>query len=266
LCLALSSLAHSSCGTTGGQLIQIAFRAGGVSLVSRPAAGPLTFTTAQGWTVTLQTARVALGPFYFNISPPPTAAFRGGVVIIEATEQVIVNALDPALKDVAGGADGETGASLVCEIDLFPPDATQSAADRQLLGSSIGYVAGTATKVTMTGTTTVPFAGNIAINTSLVTPEAPLVALERVNGATAPLNFSGQTQAVEIRVDPRAWFDSADFSALLGGTPVNGNYTWDTGNCALGSASFDGARCTFQNSLVSGVQGRSGVYQFALTP
>jgi hypothetical protein len=258
-CLGLSSLAHSSCGTTGGQLIQIAFRAGGMS---RPAAGPLTFTTAQGWTVTLQTARVALGPFYFNISPPPTAAFRGGVVIIEATEQVIVNPLDPALKVVPGGADGETGASLVCEIDLFPPDATQTAADRNLLGNSIGYVAGTATK----GATTVPFAGNIAINTSLVTPETPLVALERVNGATAALNFNGQTQAVEMRVDPRAWFDSADFSALLGGTPVNGSYTWDAGNCALGSASFDGARCTFQNSLVSGVQGRSGVYQFALTP
>src|ERR1700694_6175646 len=103
--IALLCLALLSCGTTGGKLIQIAFRAGGVS---RAAAGPLTFTNPQGWTVTLQTARVALGPFYFNISPPSTSTFRSGVVIIEATEQVVVDPLDPALKDVAGGADGGT--------------------------------------------------------------------------------------------------------------------------------------------------------------
>jgi hypothetical protein len=260
LCLALSSLAFSSCGTTGGQLIQIGFRAGGVS---RPA-GPFTFTTAQGWKVTLETARVALGPFYFNNSPPLTDNFRSGVVIIQATEQVIVNPLDPTLRDVAGGADGETGASLVCEVELFQPDQTQTAADRALLGTGIGYVAGTATD--RTGATTVPFAGNIAISSNLVTQETPLVALQRVNGATAPLNFTAQTQAVELRVDPRPWFDSLDFSALLGGTPVGGRYTWDAGNCSSGGANFDAARCTFQNSLLAGVQSRSGVYQFALTP
>jgi hypothetical protein len=184
------------------------------------------------------------------------------VVIVEATAQVIVDPLDPTLKDVAGGADGETGDSLVCEIDLFPPDPNAAPADRQLLGnSSIGYVAGTATK----GTTTVPFAGNIAINTSLVTPQTPLVALERVNGATAALSFTAQTQAVEMRVDPRAWFDSLDFAALLGAAPVAGSYTWDAGNCAAG-ATFDGARCAFQNTLVAGVQQRSGVYQFTVRP
>jgi hypothetical protein len=258
--LALLCFTLTSCGTTGGRLIQIEFRAGGVS---RPAAGPLTFSTPQGWAVTLQTARIALGPFYFNLSPPPTSTFRGGVVIMEATAQVIVDPLDPTLKEVAGGADGETGDSLVCEIDLFPPDPTASVGDRQLLGNNgIGYVAGTATK----GATTVPFAGNIVINANLVTPQTPLVALQRVNGAAAVLSFTAQTQAVEVRVDPRGWFDSLDFTALLAGTPVGGNYTWNAANCDQGSASFDGARCAFQNSLVAGVQQRSGVYQFTVRP
>jgi hypothetical protein len=272
LCLAF--LALSSCGTTGGKLIGIGFRAGGVS---RATGGPLTFTTNPGgWTVTLQTARIALGPFYFNISPPPTDAFRGGVVIIEATKQVILDALDPAPKDVAGGADGETGDSVVCEIGLLPPDGYASVSDRQLLGNGIpgcttfpeqgncpfGYVTGTATK----GTTTVPFAGPIAISPNLVNQLNPLVALQRVNGATAPLSFTAQTQAVEMRVDPTHWFDSVNFSALLSGTQVAGNYTWSAGNCVQGSADFDSARCAFQNSLVDGVQNRNDVYAFAVKP
>jgi hypothetical protein len=256
----IAALCAASCGTTGGKLINVGFRAGGLS---RAAGGPLTFATAQGWTVTLQTARIALGPFYFNVEPPPTSAFRGGTVILEATEQVIVDPLDPALKDVPGGADGETGDSLVVEIDLFAPDSHASAKDRQLLGKNIAYVAGTASK----GSVTVPFAGPIAINTTLVTPQTPLVALERVNGASAALSFGAGTQAVEMRVDPGPWFDGVDFAALLGGAPVAGVYSWSAGNCdGNNAAEFDSARCTFQNELVSGVQQKSGVYRFAVAP
>jgi hypothetical protein len=265
--LALLCLALMSCGTTGGKLIQIGFRAGGLS---RAPAGPLTFTTPQGWTVTLQTARIALGPFYFNVSPPVTDTFRGGLVIIEATEQVIVDPLDPTLKDVAGGADGQTENAVACEIGLFPPDATASAGNRQLLGGPncaspqcnvFAYVAGTATK----GATTVPFAGNIAVNPSQVSQQSPLPYLQRVNGATVNLSFTAQTQVVELRVDPRGWFNTADFSALVGVTPSQGNY-WAATNCTQGALDFDGARCTFQTNLYDGVKQLNGVYQFAVTP
>src|SRR5260370_10861368 len=122
--LALLCLALTSCGTTGGKLIQISFRAGGLS---RAAAGPLTFTTSTGWTVTLQKARIALGPFYFNNQSAMTDSFRGGLVIIEATEQVVIDPLDPTLKDIAGGADGQTGDALSCEIGLLQADQTASA-------------------------------------------------------------------------------------------------------------------------------------------
>ena len=275
----LAFLVFSSCGTTGGKLIPLGFRAGGMS---RAAGGPLTFTILRQpdnvptWTVTLQTARIALGPFYFNNSPPRTDTFRSGVVVVEATEQVIVDPLDPALNEVAGGANGETNDSLACEIGLLPPDAHASASDRQLLSNGnsrcanfpapadcpFGYVAGTATM----GTTTVPFAGPIAITPNLVTQQTPLVDLQRVKGAAAPLSFTEQTQAVEMRVDPSHWFDTANFSALLGGTPVAGVYTWSAGNCVQGGADFDSARCAFQNALVAGVQRTSGVYSFAVKP
>jgi hypothetical protein len=272
---AASALLAASCGQTGGKLIQIGFRAGGVQ---RSGSGAFTFQAcvgpgldacpAKGWTVTLQTARIALGPFYFNTDYPPTQTYRGGTVIIEATEQTIVDVLDPTLQTVPGGARGETGTSRVAEIGLLAPDSQSSISDQQLFSTGgqpetgFGYVAGTATN----GTMTVPFAGRIAVNPSRVTQRQPLVYQQRVNGADANLIFAADTTAVSLRVDPSHWFDQCKFAPLLGGTPVNGSYTWEISNCVQGNANFDSGRCAFQNALYDGVQLRSGVFQFALTP
>jgi len=268
MALAVVGLCASTCGSTGGALIKIGLRAGGLS---RPAAGPLTFCNAQdapctGWTVTLQTARIVLGPLYFNVDPPPGESTRGGLVIMQATEQFVVDPLDPALKDVPGGADGQTDTSHYCEIDLLPLQATStaSAANRQLLGNAAtAYVAGSASK----GSTTAPFAGLVVINTSVATPQQPLIALQRVSGALANLTFTEAMQTVELRVDPTHWFDAVDFADLLGSTPVSGTYTWSPDNCAQNSASFDAARCRFQfHLLTDGIKLSVGVYQFSLTP
>lgn len=232
----------TSCGSTSGALVTLPFRAGGV-----PSGGPLTFTTISGWTVTLRTAKIALGPFYFNLIPPSTESFRNGTVIIQVTQQVIVDALDPSLHDVPGGADGETGHSVSVEIDLFPPDVTQPVSLRSQLAGNVGLVEGTATK----GGSTVPFSGPITIDTNLVTPTTPLVALQRVRGAVVNLEFTAAPQALELRVDPTLWFDLVDFSQLLQGTPSNGVYTWDV-------------HSTLVNSLVQGVKSESGVYAFTL--
>jgi len=232
-----------SCGSTGGALVTLPFSTGG------QAAGPLTFTTPTGWTVTLQTATIALGPFYFNNVPPSTQTFRNGLVIIQVTRQVVVDALDAALHDVPSGADGETGVSVAVEIDLFPPDDTQPSSFRAQLGGNVGLVAGTATK----GSTTLAFSGPITIDTNLVTPTTPLVALQRVRGAAVNLDFTALPQALVLRVDPIHWFDLVDFSILLQGTPSGGVYTWDV-------------HSTFLNSLVQGVKSESGVYQFELVP
>jgi hypothetical protein len=119
------------CGsTTGGALITLPFQAGGAA---RDPSTPLSFVTPAGWTVTLQSARIALGPFYFNVSPPPTNAFRGGTFIIEVTRQVVVDALDPTLQDVPGGADGETGHAVAVEVGLLPPDDRAAATDQAFL-------------------------------------------------------------------------------------------------------------------------------------
>ena len=238
--LFLPCFALLSCGTTGGALVKVPMSVAGVQ-------GPLTFTTATGWTVTLTTAKVALGPFYFNANPPDTQTFRNGTVILEATEQVVIDALDPTPRPLSAEADGETGTAVSVEIDLFPPDATQSSADRRQIGpANFGIVAGTATK----GATTVAFSGPLAIaalsDPSLQTTQKPLLAQERIRGAFVSLEITAAPQALLLRVDPTHWFDTVDFTQVVNGT-------WDIHSAVLAA-------------LVQGVQQESGVYSFSLTP
>lgn len=236
-----------ACGnTTGGALIQLPFSAGGLE---RADAGSLGFTSATGWTVTLDEGLVALGPFYFNVSPAQTGAVEGGLVIVQVTEQVVVNVLDPTLYGVDGGADGQTGSAVAVDIGLLPPDATQAVVLEEQLRTGETYVRGMAMK----GTATVPFAGVAEVDLRLATPQNPSAVLQRVNGASVDLNFVPKGQQLVLRVNPSTWFDSADFGPLLQGTPdpATGNYGWDVSS-------------SFNQALLSGVKQTSGVYEFEL--
>jgi hypothetical protein len=214
--------------------VTLPFRVGGQT------AGPMTFTTQLGWTVTLQTAQITLGPFYVNNVPPSTQSFRSGLVIIQVTQQIVVDVLDPTLHDVPGGADGETGHAVAVEIDLFPLGNSEPPTCR--LPDEIGLVAGIATK----GTAQINFSGSIAFDPCLATSANPPIAQQRVNGAGVDLQFTAQPQALELRVDPTHWFDQVDFSQLTNGT-------WDIDS-------------TFLNQLVAGVKRETGVYSFRLVP
>ena len=227
-------------GSTGGSLITVPLQVRGVQ-------GPLTLQTEQGWTVQLTTAQIWLGPFYFNAFPPVTDQFRTGVVIVEATEQVLVNALDPTLQAVPGGADGETGQSVAVEIDLFPPGGTpQGSTGCLLLEEQLGTLSGTATK----GGTTIAFNGPIAIpNTA--SAQVPCLELEAIQGASVDLSFTKAPQVLQLTVDPTHWFDLVDFSQLLQGQPSAGVYGWSL-------------RSEFMAQLIQGIKSESGVYTFQL--
>jgi hypothetical protein len=223
--------------TTGGDLIALPFVAGGTTLG--------TFTTPTGWSVTLDQAVIAAGPFYFNVDPPPTDEFRSGVVIVQATEQTIIDALDPTMNPVTGGANGETGSAVAVEIGLLAPDSTNVAnPNASMLDSGFAYVAGTA----VDGATTVAFEGQVIVDQSLVTSTEPLADLQRIRGASVALSFSAAPQTLELRVDPTHWFDQSDFSQIAAS---GGTWTVDT---------------TFAAQLLEGVKGETGVYQFDLVP
>jgi hypothetical protein len=234
---ALFAILAACTNTTGGDLVTLPFQAGGTSL--QP------FTTPTGWTVTLQQALIAVGPFYFNVDPPPTDEFRSGVVIIQATEQTIVDALDPTPRNVTGGANGETGSAVSVEIGLLSPDSSNQVADpddAETIDGGFAYIAGTATN----GAMTVPFQGELVIDQSLVTPTEPLADLQRIRGASVDLTFTAAPQRLVLHIDPTHWFDQSDFSQLATGT-----WTVDT---------------TFAAQLLEGVKSETGVYQFQLTP
>jgi hypothetical protein len=233
LLVALAACAN----TTGGDLITLPFEAGGTAIAP--------FTTPTGWTVTLDQAVIALGPFYFNVDPPSTDEFRSGVVIIQETEQTIVDALDPTMHDVPGGANGETGSAVSVEIGLLAPDSTNLAdPNTSNLTPGFAYVEGTA----VMGTSVVPFEGQVVVDQSLVTSTEPLADLQRIRGADVALTFTSSPATLVLHVDPTRWFDQSDFSQIAA---TGGTWTVDT---------------TFAAQLLEGVKGETGVYQFDLVP
>ena len=156
--------------------------------------------TGQGWNVTLTQAEVVLGPLYFNIDAPTTASFRSGVVIVQATEQFIVDMLDPTLQNVPGGANGETGTAVSVEIGFYTTFNDYN--DKALVGADGGaiktlpaplaadgqqgtaYLAGEATKQGAV----VDFAGRVQITGALVTQGTPIDFLATLTGACAGVN------------------------------------------------------------------------------
>jgi hypothetical protein len=254
--------------STGGHLISVPFVAGGVE---RDTTEPLTFSTTSGWSVTLDTAVAALGPFYFNIQPPDPDFFRSGVVIMQATEQVVIDAMNPTLQNVPGGADGETGHAVAVEIDFYSTTYQYNqtiALNPPLLGPDVegvtangtAYVAGTATKNGMV----VPFAGRIVIDSNALTASIPIEAAASIAGAVCDLNFAPSTKAIALRVDPRLWFSAEpNFCSLVPGSsgatcePVAGTtYNW-TSDAKNPTSEFNAA-------MVSGLKSSTGAYTFAL--
>ena len=235
-------------GSTGGALVTPSFAVGG--LERDPGAGPLGFASGRGWQITLEAAAMTLGPIYFNIGAPNGEAFRGPLVIVQVTHQVVVDLLDPVLHPVPGGADGQSGRAVVAEIGLLPPDASSSDADRARFGQAFGLIAGRASKAGVE----IPFAGVLAIDRSLATPQTPLAALQRVRSAAVDLEFTAAPQQLTMRVDPRLWFESVEFDQLLAGAPdADGRYGWPL-------------RGSFMTLLLQGVKAEEAVYRFALAP
>jgi hypothetical protein len=232
LALALALAVGGCADTIGAQRVTFAVEAAGVE---RDAAQPLTFTTDQGWSVTLTEARVALGPLYLNTLAPleadrrsplrrsledfllPSAHADGeshlgaGRVVGEVTTQVEVDALNPAFAAIPGGGDGVAEPSLTAEAWLYNRDGA--------LGGAAVRVAGTAHRDDQD----VTFEGALVIDQALVAAGGSLDQARKVRGIPARLTLA-QGGVLRVRVDPRGWFDGADFRELTTGPGRDGRY------------------------------------------
>jgi hypothetical protein len=246
----------SGCGdTTGLRHVTFEARAGGFEHPE----GAVQFTTRTGWTVTLREAFVAVGPVYLNELEPlacegcqartaferlsdllaPRAWAHGeshlgaGRVVGQVTRQVVVDALSPSLVTMPGGGDGLDLRARTAELWLFNHDGpTRGAALR---------VSGIATRELDGRTAEVPFSGALVADASITTPQSPLDVARRVRGI--PVDFTlAEGGALTVRVDPRTWFDGADF-AELEALPLDAQGTHPfTGSDNVGRAFVNAAR------------------------
>lgn len=223
----LLATANVGCGDeTGAARVTFSARAGGIE---RDATQPMRFTTDTGWTVTLTTARMAVGPLYLNTlealqadrrSPLRRAAeglFMGtawahgadhlgaGQVIGQVTTQIEVDLLAPTPVELPGGGAGIDAPARTAEAWLYNRDGE--------LGGAAVRVQGVAEREGVS----LRFAGALVIDASLATEVTPLEAARRVRGI--PVNFTlAQGGALTVRIDPRGWFTHADFSELASAT------------------------------------------------
>lgn len=275
LCLALAAFAlalggggalTAGCGSTGQQRVAFAARAAGFE---RPA-GEVRFTTNTGWTVTLREARVAMGPLYLNTLAPlacdtcesrtlldrlsdalvPRAWAHGeghlgaGIIAAQVTEQVEVDALSATPVPMGRGGDGVDLPVRSAEVWLYNRDGA-------LRGAAI-RVAGVAEREADGATVRVPFRGALVADASIVTPQTPLDVARRVRGI--PVDFTlAEGATLTARVDPRRWFQGADFAALLEGAAEEGGERVFTAGDNVGRAFLNAARAS------------RGVFTFQLT-
>ena len=211
--------------STGLRRVAFTTRAGGIE----SAAASMTFTTRTGWSVTLERARAAIGPIYFNtIAPLETAHhnsrqqpfrwrslllplahadgpshFGGGRIVAEVNEQAEIDLLNPSLTTFARPTQGVDEPVRTAELWFY---------NRPSLDNAAVTVRGSATRDGVT----VPFSGAFAIDPADATQEQPLDALRQVRGIAVEF-VPDEEIAVELRADLRPCFANADFSELASG-------------------------------------------------
>jgi hypothetical protein len=234
LAFALGGLLGCS-STTGSGRFAFEVSAAGVASLE---AGPLTFTTQTGWSVTLSRADVTLGPVYLNVIPPLRSATRSvldllipnaraqaaehldtGRIVGEVLGQVTFSALSsqPVPFSVLGTLTEEEVRT--AEVWFYPapgtsPDATQ-------IDTAALVVAGEATR----DGEVVPFRGSLVLDDDWLSEQPAgargsqsILEIRQVRGVAASF-VPREGGRLELRVDITRLFRGADFSRL-GDSPI----------------------------------------------
>jgi hypothetical protein len=214
--------------STGGEHVTFSVRGGGFE----HAEPSVRFTTNSGWNVTLLQARIALGPVYLNTVAPiahhrvlqrisdflvPTAWAHGeshlgqGQIVGQVTEQIEVDALSPNTVEIPNGGDGIDVPVRSAELWFYNREGSMS-------GAAI-RVEGVAERDIEDRHEQVHFRGALVMDASLATPQTPIDVARRVRGI--PVDFTlAHGGVLTVRVDPRTWFQGADFSEIRGESDI----------------------------------------------
>lgn len=217
-------------GSTGSSRFTFEASAGGVATLE---GGPLTFINQTGWSVTLSTADVTLGPLYLNVVPPlrsmtqslldlliPSARAQGsehldaGRVVGEVLGQVTFSALSP--QPVPFLVQGTLTQEEVRTAEIWFYPAPGISADATQIDTVALSVVGEAARAGEV----VPFRGTLVLNDDWLSEQPAgsrgsqsLLEIRQVRGVAASF-MPHEGGRLELRVDVTRLFRGADFSRL----------------------------------------------------
>lgn len=254
LLLVWSSVLCGGCSdTTGGARVNFAAAAAGPAAAT---GGPLVFMNDLGYAVTLTRARLHVGAMYLNQTVPTsgsqaTGCILPGIYVAQVSSSVDVDALSPALQPFPAPGEGISSPALAGELWLTGGDVNTVDDATVILDA-----AGTAT---MPGVS-YPFEAQITISrnrliptTDPAYPGANPICKQRIV-SLIPVNLTPQDSGtLVLRIDPRGWFRSTDFSSLPKPAGTSSVYRFTNTNNNPADISL----------FANGLRSRTGVYEFS---
>jgi hypothetical protein len=215
--LALASTSSIACiGTTGGETFDFTAYAAGPE--DAATSGPLTFETAQGWSVRLDEATLSIGAVYLSEVVTPANIQESGCLVdgryaAQVPGAVVVDLLRPTPSPFAALGTASATRARAGEVWLMTGgDVTDDSTSSPVLRLS-----GRATKAALDR----PFTARVSIGKNRkLPPSSPSLpgsnplCRERIV-RPLPLDITpARGGSLLVRVDPRALVTNVDFSAL----------------------------------------------------
>jgi len=214
LCFLLPFLFVACGDTTGGGRVRFAAVASGPSDAN---AGPLSFTSALGYRVTLRRAQLFVGAVYLNQTVPTSGAqetgcIRPGIYVAQITGSLRIDALSPLAQRFPVDGEGIASQALSGELWLTSGDINSSDDQTVILDA-----AGEAERDGQT----YPFEAALTIGGNRILPSGdpaypsknPICKQRIVS--LIPTDLVPQSEGrLHLRVDPRAWFQTVEFSLV----------------------------------------------------
>ena len=247
----------AGCGdTTGGARVGFAVAAAGPSDATGSA---LSYISALGYQVTITRARLYIGALYLNQTVPTSGAqetgcIRPGIYVAQVTSSLSVDALSPQAQPFPTRGEGIASEAKAGELWLTGGDV-QRIEDNTVIVDA----AGTA----QSGAQIYPFEARLTIGRNRLIPSMdpaypgtnPICKQRIVS--LIPTDLTPQEGGtLLVRIDPRRWFDTVDFSLVPKVQDSPALYRFSNGNDNPADVSL------FNN----GVRARTGAYSFTWQP
>lgn len=213
-CAVLTALLACS-GSTGSKLLTFQAAAGGPLDATK--GEPYSFENAQGYAVTLTSASMQIGAIYLNRSVPlaserETSCVLPGTYVAEVRQPLVVDVLSPELQPFPGAGEGTADRAVTAEIWVGSGDINQPN-DATIVLSAKGTAAKNGVDYPFEASFTIGANRQEAPSSSALPGSNPICQQRIISPIPVDLTpTDGGT--LTIRIDPKGWFRSVDFSTL----------------------------------------------------